>query len=254
MRVLVWIVLALFASPLLPLALWSCTAAWPWPHLLPPSWSARAWGLSQDPDAGFMAALATSCGIAAAVTALAFVLSLPLGELLGRRQFRGKGWLEVLVVAPVLLPSFVSAMGLHETLLRWGIAGSLSGVILLHLVPSMPYMVRSLSTGYALLGTRLEDQARSLGASPRHVLLHVTLPRLGPAILVGGTFVFLVSFGEYLLTVLVGGGDVVTLPVVLYPFIAAGDRPVAAMGSLLMALPPLVAVLGVSALTRKVGP
>jgi len=107
----------------------------------------------------------------------------------------------------------------------------------------MPYMVRTLSTGYALIGTRLEDQARTLGAGSFCIALTVTLPRLVPAIIAGSTFVFLASLGDYLLTLLIGGDAVPTLPLVLFPYIAGGDRPLAAVGSLLLVLCPLATVL-----------
>ena len=230
-------------APLLPLILWSVAAAWPWPDLLPRTFSGRAWMLLLDPDAGFLRALGTSCGVASMVTAIALIVSLPLARILGLGRFPGKSLLEAVVLLPILVPAFVSAMGLHETLIGWGLADTFAGVVLLHLVPSTPYMVRTLATGYALLGTRLEDQARTLGARPLRVLWSVTLPRLLPAVVLGSTFVFLSSFGEYLLTLLAGGDEVRTLPLVLYPFIAAGDRPIAAMGSLLLCVGPFLTML-----------
>lgn len=239
----VYATLIALALPLAPLLLWSFAQAWPWPDLLPRVFGTRAWEVLGDFDAGFLQGLGVSCLIASIVTLIALIISLPLARVLGGAAFPGKSVLEVLVLLPLLLPAFVVAMGLHETLIASGWTDTYFGVILLHLVPTTPYMVRTLSTGFSLMGTRLEDQARTLGARSLRILWSVTLPRLLPAIVAGSTFVFLASLGEYLLTMLIGGNTVQTLPLVLYPLIAAGDRPLAAVGSLLLCLAPLVAMI-----------
>lgn len=244
---LVWAILALLIAPILPLLIWSGAARWPWPDLLPPALSSRAWSLAFEDHSGFLLGLALSCGIATIVTFLALLVSLPLARLLGLCRFRGKSFLEVLVILPLLVPGFVAAMGLHETFLHWSLTDTFVGVVLIHLVPTTPYMVRALATGFALLGTRLEDQARTLGAGPLRIAWSVTLPRLLPAIVVGSTFVFVASIGEYLLTLLIGGSSVPTLPLQLYPYIASGDRPIAAAGSLLLCAGPLAAILLIEA-------
>ncbi len=248
---LVHAALAALILPVLPLLIWSFTEAWPWPGLLPTTFSLRAWRVAADADAGFLSGLAASCALAAVVTVISLAISLPLAELLGRGRFRGKAFVEVLAMLPLFIPAFVAAMGLHETLIHWGLADTYAGVALLQLVPTTPYMVRSLATGFALLGTRLEDQARTLGAGPWQVFSRITLPRLVPAIVLGSTFVFLASLGEYLLALLVGGGAVRTLPIVLYPFLASGDRAISSMGSLLLYAGPLVVLLVIDLKTRK---
>ncbi len=250
-RLTALLALAGLAAPVLPLALWSAAAAWPWPALLPTVWSLRSWQLLQDSDAGLWDAVGTSLAIASVVTCLALLISLPLARVVGQGLFRGKAALEAAMLMPLLLPSFVAAMGLHESFLAWGVTDTIPAVVLMHLIPTTPYMLRTLATAFALLGQRQEDQARSLGANPRQVLWHVTLPRLLPAVLLGCTFVFVASLGEYLLTLLIGGGMVTTLPVVLYPYIAAGDRSVAAMGSLLLAAGPLAAAVALSWILRR---
>jgi len=237
------LILLVLAGPLLPLMLWSVANRWPWPRLLPETYSSRSWEFVLDRDSGFVIGLGWSFAIAAAVTVIALLVSLPIARVLGLYRFRGKSVIEVLVLLPLLMPAFVAAMGLHETFIHWGLTDTVSGVILIQLVPTMPYMVRTLSTGFTLIGTRLEDQARTLGAGSLRIAMSVTLPRLAHAMVAGSTFVFLASLGDYLLTVLVGGDAVPTLPLVLFPYIAAGDRPLAAVGSLLLALCPLATVL-----------
>jgi putative spermidine/putrescine transport system permease protein len=91
-----------------------------------------------------------------------------------------------------------------------------------------------------------EDQARSLGASPLRVIVRVMLPFVFPGIVVAALFSFLLSWSQYLSTLIIGGGKITTLPILLFALMASGDRPVAAAVSIVFVAPAL-AVLAVSA-------
>jgi putative spermidine/putrescine transport system permease protein len=119
-------------------------------------------------------------------------------------------------------------------------------VVLVHLLAAVPYVSLVMSSVYANLDLRLEDQARTLGASPSQVLLRVTLPAVAPGLAVAATFAFLISWGEYVLTLLVGGGAVKTLPLLLYAYLGSTDVPVAAALGLALVLPPVLLLAATS--------
>ncbi len=238
--------------PFIPLVIWSLTARWQWPDLLPQVWSLQPWRYLLAPSTGMMPALAESLLLAVVVTSIALLISLPAGQALGQREFPGKSLVELMVMLPILMPTFAVALGLHATFLRYGLADTRLGVALVHLIPTAPYMVRVLAAAYASLGIRLEEQARTLGASHWQVFTRVTLPRLLPAIAAGSVFVFLGSLGQYITTLLIGGGQVVTLPVVLYPQMTGGDRGMAAAASLILATPALLFIWSVDWTVRQV--
>jgi putative spermidine/putrescine transport system permease protein len=81
--------------------------------------------------------------------------------------------------------------------------------------------------------------AANLGAGRLRVLWQVELPLLIPAIIAGGTVVFLVSFSEYFLVFLIGGGRVPSFTGYLFPFLASSDRSTGAALTLLFLLVPL---------------
>ena len=81
-----------------------------------------------------------------------------------------------------------------------------------------------------------------LGAGPWQRLRHVTLPAVRPALVVSALFAFLISWSEYILTLLIGGGTVRTLPLLLFAAIGSSDLTAAAALSLVIGLPPLVLV------------
>lgn len=242
LRLLAGLVLVLaLVLPLLPLALWSLAHGWRFPDLLPQEWSLRAWGVAAS--AGVPGSLGLTLGIAAATTALAALVGLPAGRALGLHDFPGKRAVLLLLLVPAVLPGIALVLGLHDLFLRLGLTGSIHGVVLAHLVPVLPYMVLVMASVFAGFDTRIEAQARSLGAGPVRCFLHVTLPAVLPGLLTGALFAFLVSWSQYLLTLAIGGGRVQTLPLVLYAYVAAGRNDVAGAIAVLYALPGMLLLL-----------
>jgi putative spermidine/putrescine transport system permease protein len=103
-------------------------------------------------------------------------------------------------------------MGLHTIFVYTGLADTIVGVILVHLIPSAPYAILMLTVSFTRLDPDLEAQARTLGASSFEVMRFVTLPAIAPGLAVAGSFAFLISWSQYLLTLFIGGGRVLTLP------------------------------------------
>ncbi len=103
-------------------------------------------------------------------------VAVPAGLALGRRRFRGKGLLELCLLAPAALPAIAVAMGLHAIFLRLGLAGSATGRRARHLAPTLPYAILTVTAAAAADDGRRERVARTLGAGPGRTFLLVTLP------------------------------------------------------------------------------
>ena len=233
-----WLIL-----PLVPLAIWSFAHGWRFPALLPQDWSLKAWTTVLGPGSEVLESLGLTTGIALATTLIAAVVGVPAGRALGLHDFRGKGLVLLLLAAPVIVPAIAVAPGLHGVFLRMGLTGTVSGVILAHLIPVIPYMVLIMASVFAGFDTVQEDQARSLGARPWAVWRHVTLPAILPGLLTGALFAFLVSWSQYLLTLAIGGGRVQTLPLSLYAYASAGRNDLAGAIAILYILPGLLILL-----------
>jgi putative spermidine/putrescine transport system permease protein len=93
---------------------------------------------------------------------------------------------------------------------------------------------------FANYDRNFEAQARSLGARPLQVVRHITLPSVFPGVMIGSLFVFLVSWSQYVLTLMVGGGRVVTLPILLFSFATSGDHAVTAALAIVFVLPAIL--------------
>lgn len=235
---IVWLVL-----PLLPLAVWSVAKSWFFPDLLPSVWSLDGWAHVAAPRSGVLAALWETTLIAGLATALAILIGLPAARALGMHRFRGKAAVEMLILAPILVPGLAYALGLHSVFIGLGLTNTRAGVVIVHLIPTLPYMILVLAGVFANLSPDMEAQARSLGASPLRVFRHVTLPAIRPGLIVGATFAFLVSWSQYVLTLLIGGGRVETLPLLLFSYATSGRNDLTGAIGMIYILPGVLILL-----------
>jgi ABC-type spermidine/putrescine transport system permease subunit II len=159
----VMIVAGLAIMPLALLTVWSFARAWFWPALLPREWSLRAWAYVFSPAADLFNAAVLSLGIAAAVTLLALLAAVPAARALALHDFRGKRLLLFALLLPVLAPPLAATMGMHSLFLRYGLADTILGVVLAHLVPAVPYSTLMLAGSFSRLDPDLEAQARTRG-------------------------------------------------------------------------------------------
>lgn len=227
-------------APVLPLLVWAVSGQWRYPALVPERLTGRGVGLIADPDV--VEALATSLVIATAVAVLAAVLGLGAGRAVGLYSFPGRRVVQFLLFAPALVPTIAVALGIQVFLIRYGLADTIAGVVLVQLIPTVPYVSLVLGAAFANLDPDVEDQARMLGAGPIRRAVLVTLPAVRPALVVSAFLAFLISWSEYILTLLVGGGTVRTLPLLLFATIGTADYTAAAALALVIAVPPLVLI------------
>ena len=244
-RIAVVLIVVAILFPLVPLVIHSFARGYVFPQLVPAEWSTRAWRIVLATDGGTWNALRWSVVVAVAVTALALLVALPAGRVLGLRTFRGKRVLEFLVLTPLLVPAVAVAIGLDITFIRLGLSGTFWGVVLVHLIPATPYAVLVLAGVFANYDADLEAQARTLGASPLNVFRHVTMPAIKPGLIIAGFFAFIVSWSQYVLTLQIGGGKILTLPVLLVSTASGGDVAITGALTIVSAL-PVVVLLGLA--------
>jgi putative spermidine/putrescine transport system permease protein len=176
------------------------------------------------------------------VAVLAAAIGLAGGRALGLYRFRGKRIVEFVLLAPVIVPAIAVAMGIQVMFIRYSLADTIPGVVLVHLIPTIPYVVLVMGAVFANYDTSYEEQARVLGANPMRVFLHVTFPAVLPGLIVAAFFAFLISWSEYIMTLLIGGGIVVTLPLLLVDFVGS-DPAIAAALSLFFIAPAIVLMI-----------
>lgn len=233
----------LLVAPFIAFAVNAFARQWFFPQLIPQTWTLEAWQRAFAPGSQILQALGYSALIAGVVTITALLLGIPAARALGLYNFRGKRLIEFLILLPAVVPPLAVSLGLTVNFLRWGLAGDWPGVALAHLVPVLPYVILILSGTFASYDIAHEQQARSLGAGSLAVFRHVTLPMILPGVVVAGLFAFLISWSQYLLTLLIGGGRVMTLPLLLFASAAGGNNTTIAVQALLFTGPILLLLL-----------
>ena len=230
-------------TPIIPQMIWSFAFRWYFPSLLPSVWNLDAWQYVFSDSSRVGEGLINSLEIALVVSILSVIIGLPAARAIALDNFKGKAFIEWLLMVPIIVPGIVAVMGIHIMFIRYRLTDTFMGVALVHLIPTIPYMVLVMASVFANYGTDLEDTARTLGANPLQVFWHVTLPAIFPGLMVATMFTFLISWGQYITTLLIGGGKFITLPLVLFPFISGANYATAAAISLVFVAPAVIVLI-----------
>ena len=201
----------------------------------------------------------------------AMVWSLPLAIavawVLARCDFPGKSLLDGLVHMPLVLPPVVVGYVLLVALGRKGILGewlydlfgisfafSWRGAAIASGLIAFPLVVRAIRLSLEAVDRRLEDAARTLGASPMGVFFTITLPLIAPGILAGGILGFARSLSEFGATITFVSnipGETRTLPIALYGFTQVPGGEAAAMRLVVIAIVIAFAALAASEILAR---
>jgi putative spermidine/putrescine transport system permease protein len=159
------------------------------------------------------------------VVGISLLLGVPAAYALARRDFPGKKAVLLLFVLPILVPPIAYGIPLATVLYKFHLAGSLTGVVLANLVPSVPFVVYTMTPFIEQVDPRLEAAARMCGAPTRSVLGRIIAPLLLPGMLAAGILVLVRTFGMFELTFLTAGPSSQTLVVSLFSAVfSAGIR------------------------------
>ncbi|MCA0972610.1 ABC transporter permease subunit [Halobacillus litoralis] len=194
--------------------------------------------LTSDPN--LWSATGWSIAIGAGVLVTNLLIGILTGKALATMDFKGKSFVEAMMLSPILIPVLAIAMGLHLFMIRIGLADTLAGVILIHLVPTVPYSVKIFQNAYRQMGSDLLEQPLILGATPVHQLFTVELPLMKPAIRSVTFLTIVISLSQYAITAIIGGGTVITLPMVFFPFLDTANASIMAAFSIWFAMIPLL--------------
>ncbi|HTW70283.1 MAG TPA: ABC transporter permease [Acetobacteraceae bacterium] len=208
-------------------------------------WYVAAWNESQWLDAGW-----NSIQIGAATAMLSMALGTLSALAVTRAGRRWAGWIAPLVIAPMMLPHIIIAIGLYPTMLDLKLTDTYMAVILGHTVVAMPLVFTTVSSALRSYDPALEFAARTLGASGWRTFRHVTLPMIGGGLAIGGIFAFAVSFDELMLALFLASPRTETLPRLLWEHLQQTITPVIASVATLVLLLTLV-LMGVVLLLRR---
>ncbi|TJX12885.1 ABC transporter permease subunit [Tissierella creatinini] len=239
LKLFLYLIAFTILAPLVILVLWTFTSRWPWPNLFPTSFSLRALEEVFAPYANLLPTLVSSILLSLTVALLSAIVGTMTARALVFYDFFGKGLIKLLTMAPNIVPGTVFAMGIHVVFIRMSLADTLVGVIIVHLIYTLPYSINIMRDLTSSIGQQMELQAYVLGASPLKSFIYITLPLLAPGVLASMNMAYITSFSQYFLTLLIGGGKIRTLSTLMVPFIAKGDRSIGSAYALIFVLSTL---------------
>jgi putative spermidine/putrescine transport system permease protein len=181
------------------------------PPALTAHWYSDAWDDFQLTDI-----LIVTFEAVAAVVVIAGLLGVTAAYALARRNFPGKQAVLLVFLVPLLVPPLTYGIPLATLLYKFGLGGTLGGVILANLVPTVPFMVLVMIPFIEQIDPRIEAAARVFGASTTSLFLRILVPLLLPGVLAGLLLVLVRTIAMFELTFLTAGPTSQTLVVALY--------------------------------------
>jgi putative spermidine/putrescine transport system permease protein len=178
----------------------------------------------------FMPAFLFSFGLAAATTIVSTLLGTMAAVYLTRSTWKGRELLRGLFILPVVLPGVVVGLALYVFYIWTGseLARTFPGLLIGHVLVTMPFVIATVSASLVDFDPSLEEAARSLGAGPLQAFSKVTLPAISPGISAGTVFAFIISFGQFELTLFLAPADRQPLPLAIYTSLRYAFEPTAA--------------------------
>src|SRR3954471_13809619 len=222
-----------------------------WRALWPSAWDELRSEPARD-------ALRLSLVTSLSATAIALVLGVPLAWVQARVPYRGKRVVRALTTLPMVLPPVVGGVALLLALGRRGIVGSqldrigvnlpftTAGAVIAETFVAMPFLVLTLEAAFHSNDRRLEEAARTLGASRFTVFRRVTLPLVTPSLVAGIVLCWARALGEFGATITFAGnlqGTTQTLPLFVYIKLEGSNPDAAIVLSLVLLAVSLVVLV-----------
>lgn len=232
-----------FYGPLMNTLMLAFAEQYQVPHVIPTKFGFQWWQyiLSQD---NLLQSIFSSFLIALFTTILSMIICLPAAYALARFEFKGKRFF----LFSFLLSNAFPKIGLYTALgilfYKFQLMGTLAGVIIVHILNTMIFMIWIPSSSFQSIPIQQEEAARDMGAGPIRTFMQVTMPAAVPGIAVSGMYTFLGSLEEAQGTLLVGFPEIKTMATSMYGIILDYPPMAGAVFSLLLVIPTILLLWG----------
>ena len=211
------------------------------------------WFVDLASNERLLTASRNSLAVAVVTALVATVVGTLAAVALGRRSFRGRTALRLLLLPPIAIPWLIIGTSMLIFFFWTGIGRGLHAMIIGHVALAIPYVVIVVGTGLAAERPDLEEAAMSLGATPIGAFFAITLPLILPSIVAAALFAFAVSLDQFVVTYFLAAPGVSTLPVEIYSAIRKGFTPeINAVSAILLGV-SMILVFGYASLSNMGG-
>jgi putative spermidine/putrescine transport system permease protein len=229
-------------GPLLWLGVRAFAGNWTFPNLLPDDWTLRWWQVVVN-DGALGIAVQNSLFFAPLTVLVSAIICLPAAYAFARFDFPGRRFFLISLFATNAFPKMGLFVTLAALFYALNLMNSVLGVLVVHVLGTVVFMTWIPAAAFAAVPRNLEEAARDAGASKLRVFASVTLPMALPGIIVAAVMSFLASFDEAQGTYLVGAPAFMTMPTQMYSLVLNYPTQVAAVFSILLAIPSVALML-----------
>jgi len=239
LRLFVYAVVALMLLPILitfPVALTAVARI-----SFPPVGLSGRWFAAILGDTVLLHSIARSFLLALVAAIVAIVIALPCAFVIQRSTLRGREFLETWITGPRMIPQIVLALALLAYFETVGLAETFLGLVIAHLVITIPFAFRTLLVSVTTLDRRLEWSSNVLGVTPAQTFWRIIVPQLKTGLIAAFIFTFILSFNNVTLALFLSGFGQRTLPVEMFQRMNVGGMtPVIPAISFVLALTGIV--------------
>ena len=215
-------------------------------HLtFPPEGLSTRWIIAFFKSEVFLSAFLFSFGLALITMVISTILGTMAAIFITRFDLPGMVFLRALFLSPLILPGIVLGLALYVFYITSGsgLARTFPGMVIGHVLVTLPYVIGTVSAALFNFDVNLEQAARSLGASPLTAFRKVTLPNINNGVMAGSIFAFIVSFGQFDVSLFMATPGNTPLPIALYWSLRYTFEPTAAAAGIFAILLVITSML-----------
>ena len=184
----------------------------------PPKGLSFRWVIAFLKSDSYLSAFFFSFKLALMTMIVSTILGTAAALFLSRSRFFGRNAMRAFFLSPVVLPGVVIGFALFAFYISTGIGltRTIWGLWIGHILYSTPYVIGTVGAALASYDVSLDEAARSLGASPWRTFRKVTFPNISQGIQAGSIFAFIVSFGQFEVSLFLSAPNSEPLPIAMY--------------------------------------
>ena len=222
-------------------------------HLtFPPDGLSLRWVVAFFQSGAFLPAYLFSLVLAVCTMFFSTILGTTIALVLARNEFPGKQMARAFFMAPLMLPGIVLGFALYLFYLSSGLGliRTMPGLVIGHVLVTCPYVIGTVNASLVGFDKSFEEAARSLGAGPLKTFRAITLPIISPGIIAGSVFSFIVSFGQFDVSLFLTPPGYNPLPIALYSSLRYTFEPTAAAAGIFAIFLVVVSMMITARLTN----
>ena len=250
-KIILLFLLSLAGTALILTVFLSLYSTYTYPDIFPRNFTTNYWGNIFSKGSMIQSALVQGVftGILNAVLATFIGFITARGIVKYLEKYRNLT--RILYTLPLFIPATALFIGVHQVMIRMSLNNTIMGVVLAHCIISIPFSVNIAVSFFQGISPDMEDVAKTLGSGSGRIIFRILFPLLLPGIFLSFAICFLLSFSDYFAVLLIGGGNVITFPVLYYPFINNADYGNSAAMSIVFLVVNIIFFAFVEFLTKK---